>query len=90
MLSSVNPIRLVTLSNIAIAILAFSLLLPNFAIAKNVALNPFAYILCIVEEPETAPLSYLVRYLPSVLKKKTKVIDIFYTDKKCFIKFNVD
>ena len=33
---------------------------------------------------------YLIKYLPDVLKKKTKVTDIFYTDKKCFIKFNED
>ena len=33
---------------------------------------------------------YLVKYLPGFLKKKTKDIDIFYTNKKCLIKFNVD
>ena len=44
----------------------------------------------IVGEPESAPCQYLVKYLFGVLKKKTKVIDIFYTVKKCFIKFNVD
>ena len=33
----------------------------------------------IVGEPE----KYLVKYLPGVLKKKTKAIDIFYTNKKC-------
>ena len=33
---------------------------------------------------------YLVQYSPGILKKKTKVKDIFYTDKKFFIKFNVD
>ena len=33
---------------------------------------------------------YFVEYLPGVLKKKTKVIDIFYAEKKYFIKFNVD
>ena len=33
---------------------------------------------------------YLVKYLPGFIKKKTNFIDIFYTVKKCFIKFNVD
>ena len=33
---------------------------------------------------------YLVKYLPDVLKNKQKVMDIFYTDKKCIIKFYVD
>ena len=34
------------------------------------------------------PCSYLVKYSLDVLKKKTKVLDIFYinTDKKCFMK----
>ena len=32
---------------------------------------------------------FFVKYLPGVLKKKTKVVDIFYTDKKCFMKFNL-
>ena len=41
-------------------------------------------------EPESAPCQYLVKNLPVVLKKKTKVKDIFYTDKKRFIKFKVD
>ena len=27
---------------------------------------------------------YLVKYLPGILKKKTKVKDTFYNDKKCF------
>ena len=44
----------------------------------------------IVGEPETALCQYLVKYLSGVLMKKTKVIDIFYTDKKCVIQFNVD
>ena len=44
----------------------------------------------IVGESETALCQYIVKYLPGVLKEKTKVIYIFYTDKKCFIKFNVD
>ena len=33
---------------------------------------------------------HFVKYLPGVLKKDTKVLDIFYTDKKGFIKINVD
>ena len=32
---------------------------------------------------QTDPYPYLVKYSPDVLKKKTKVLDIFNTDKKC-------
>ena len=34
----------------------------------------------------TDPCPYLVKYSLDVFKKKTKVLDIFNTDKKCFIK----
>ena len=32
---------------------------------------------------------YLIMYSPDVLRKKTKVLDIFNTDKKYFIRINV-
>ena len=35
-------------------------------------------------------LSYLVKYSFDILKKKTKVLDIFNTDKKCFMKINIE
>ena len=34
------------------------------------------------------PCPYLVKYLPDVLKKKAKVLDIFNIDKTCFLKIN--
>ena len=33
---------------------------------------------------------YFFEYSPDVLKKKTKVLDIFNTDKKCFMKINIE
>ena len=36
-----------------------------------------------------ALLSLLVKNSPDVLKKKTKVLDIFNMDKRCFINFHV-
>ena len=33
---------------------------------------------------KTDPCLYFFEYSPDVLKKKTKVLDIFNTDKKCF------
>ena len=39
---------------------------------------------------KTNPCPYLVQYSPDVLKKKTKVLYIFDTDKKCFIKNNIE
>ena len=38
--------------------------------------------------PFMDPCPYLVKYSPDILKKKTKVLDIFNADKKCFIKIN--
>ena len=38
----------------------------------------------------TDPYSNIVKYSPDVLKKKTKVLDIFNTDKKCLININVE
>ena len=35
---------------------------------------------------KTDPFPYLVKYSIDVLKKKTKVLDIYNTDKKCVIK----
>jgi hypothetical protein len=35
---------------------------------------------------KTDPCPYLFKYSSYVLKKKSKVLDIFITDKKCFIK----
>ena len=36
------------------------------------------------------PCLYFLEYSPDVLKKKTKVLDIFNADKKCFIKDNIE
>ena len=36
------------------------------------------------------PCLCLDKYSLDVIKKKTKVLDIFNTDKKCFIKNNID
>ena len=36
------------------------------------------------------PSPYLVKCLLDVIKKKTKVLDSFNTDKKCFIKNNIE
>ena len=36
-----------------------------------------------VEKADPCP--YLFKYSPDALKKKTRVLDIFNTDKKCFI-----
>jgi hypothetical protein len=33
---------------------------------------------------------YFFEYSPDVLKKKTKVLNIFYTDKKCFMKIDIE
>ena len=33
---------------------------------------------------------YLVQYTPDTLKKKTKVLETFSTDKECFMKINVE
>ena len=38
---------------------------------------------------KTDPCIYLVKYSVGVLKKKTKVLDILDTDKKCFIINNI-
>ena len=39
---------------------------------------------------KTDPWPYLVKYLLDVLKKKTKVLDIFYIAKKCFKKIYIE
>ena len=36
------------------------------------------------------PCLYFVEYSPDVLKNKTKVVDIFITDKKGFMKINIE
>ena len=33
---------------------------------------------------------YFFKYSPDVLKKKTKVLDILNTNKKCFMKINIE
>ena len=38
---------------------------------------------------KTDPCPYLFEYSPGVLNKKTRVLDIFFTDKKCLIKNNI-
>ena len=38
----------------------------------------------------TDPCLYFFEYSPDVLKKKTKVLDISNTDKKCFIQINIE
>ena len=39
---------------------------------------------------KTNPCIYFFEHSPDVLKKKTKVLDIFITGKKCFIKTNIE
>jgi hypothetical protein len=39
---------------------------------------------------KTDPCLYFFEFSPDVLKKKTKVLDIFDTDKKYFIKINIE
>ena len=39
---------------------------------------------------KTDPCPYLLEYSPDVLKKKTRVLHMFNTDKKCFIKNNIE
>ena len=39
---------------------------------------------------KTDPCPCLVKYSLDVLKKKTKVLDIFNTDKKCLMKINIE
>ena len=36
------------------------------------------------------PCLYFFEYSPDALKKKTKVLDIFNTDKKCFLEINIE
>ena len=36
------------------------------------------------------PCPYLLEYSPDVLKKKTRILVIFYTDKKIFIQIKID
>ena len=36
------------------------------------------------------PCLYFFEYSPDVLQKKTKVLDIFDTDKKCLMKINIE
>ena len=39
---------------------------------------------------KTDPCLYFFEYSPDVLKKKTKVLDIFNTGKNCFMKINIE
>ena len=39
---------------------------------------------------KTDPCLYFFEYSPDVLKKKTKVLDIFNTNKKCIMKINIE
>jgi hypothetical protein len=39
---------------------------------------------------KTDPCLYFIKYSPDVLKKKTKVIDIFTKNKKYFMKINIE
>ena len=39
---------------------------------------------------KTDPCLYFIEYSLDVLKKKPKGLDIFNTDKKCFMKINVE
>ena len=39
---------------------------------------------------KTDPCLYFFKYSPDVLKKKTIVLDIFNTNKKCFVKNNIE
>ena len=38
----------------------------------------------------TDPSLYFLEYSPDVIKKKTKVLDIFDTEKKSFLKINIE
>ena len=38
----------------------------------------------------TNPCLYFFEYSPDIPKNKTKVLDIFNTDKKCFMKINIE
>ena len=38
---------------------------------------------------KTDPFLYSLKYSPGVLKKKKKVLDVFNTDKKCFMKIKI-
>jgi hypothetical protein len=50
--------------------------------------DPFSWIL-VNGSLKTVP-RYIVKYSPDVLKKKTKVLDIFNSDKTCFLKNNLE
>ena len=39
---------------------------------------------------KTDPCPYLIKYSLDVLKKKTKVLDILNTNKKCLIQINIE
>ena len=39
---------------------------------------------------DPCPSPYLVKYSPDVLKKKTKFLDNFNMDKRCFMKINIE
>ena len=39
---------------------------------------------------KTDPYLYFFEYSPDVPKKKTKVLDIVNTNKKCFLKINIE
>ena len=39
---------------------------------------------------KTDPCPYLFEYSPDFLKKKTRILDFFNTDKKCFIKISIE
>ena len=53
----------------------------NMTISINISfIASFKYILSSVGEPEL-PCPYLIKYSPGILKKKTNVLDTFYTNK---------
>ena len=59
-------------------------------ILRNEHKDPFSQRILKKQILKTDPCPYLVKYSLDILKKKTKVLDIFYTDKKCFIKNNIE
>ena len=46
--------------------------------------------ICFQGSVEINPCLYFFEYSPEVLKKKTKVLNKFNTDKQCFIQINIE
>ena len=44
----------------------------------------------VIKDPLCKRILVHIEYSPDVLKKKTRILDIFNTDKKCFIKISIE